>query len=691
MFKHAVPVFAEGKDKMLNQGIILRAFTPSLKGACLKITAFSFFRLTVNKSFVFFGPARSAKGYSRVECIDLSRYHTDGNNEIVIEVVGYYCSSLATVCRPSFVCVEMEIDGNVILYTGRDFEGFMHANKLTQVERYSYQRHFGEVWDFTKNTFSDQAKINLVPSEDSPCYLNSVPHPCFAPVFANGSVYRGLIADGDEPERKNRYTKPALDKEWGVFDEREIPYKPYRWFISKRLLRTGGEGKFPVKLSAGEYAVFDLKKIYAGFLTMKLNALKDSDVVLAYSELSADGSFTFTELDCQNVIEFIFAENDSRRVMSFEPYTCRQIAVAIKSGEVEIESVGLRKFEFDTANVIKHHFSSNALKRVYDAALRSFAHNAVDIYTDCPSRERAGWLCDSFFTARAEYFFTGKTSIEDAFLENYILYKNSGQIPDGMIPKCYPSDKETNYIPQWALWYMLEVCEYLTQRNKKCDKELFSDSLYKLIHYFEQYENENGLLERLPAWNFVEWSKANEWTLDVNYPTNFLYAQALAQVGCLYGDKKLSDKASTLKKVVRELSFNGEVFIDNAKRDENGILRNTKNFSECAQYYAILFGGVDINDNKYKKLKRYVDHDFEGLVEGDTFCRVNVLPGVYLKMWAFIELGYKEKLKRLLVDFFGGMIEFTDTLWEYDPSQRTGSYDHGFTSYAAIAAYHCDK
>ena len=60
-------------------------------------------------------------------------------------------------------------------------------------------------------------------------------------------------------------------------------------------------------------------------------------------------------------------------------------------------------------------------------------------------------------------------------------------------------------------------------------------------------------------------------------------------------------------------------------------------------------------------------------------------------MWAFIELGYKEKLKRLLVDFFGGMIEFTDTLWEYDPSQRTGSYDHGFTSYAAIAAYHCDK
>ena len=26
---------------------------------------------------------------------------------------------------------------------------------------------------------------------------------------------------------------------------------------------------------------------------------------------------------------------------------------------------------------------------------------------DCPSRERAGWLCDSYFTAKTEYVLTG--------------------------------------------------------------------------------------------------------------------------------------------------------------------------------------------------------------------------------------------------------------------------------------------
>lgn len=36
------------------------------------------------------------------------------------------------------------------------------------------------------------------------------------------------------------------------------------------------------------------------------------------------------------------------------------------------------------------------LDLIFRAARESFLQNAVDLYTDCPSRERAGWLCDSF-------------------------------------------------------------------------------------------------------------------------------------------------------------------------------------------------------------------------------------------------------------------------------------------------------
>ena len=50
----------------------------------------------------------------------------------------------------------------------------------------------------------------------------------------------------------------------------------------------------------------------------------------------------------------------------------------------------------------------------------------------------------------------------------------------------------------------------------------------------ERYENGEGLLQNLPSWNFVEWSKANTWVQDVNYPTNFPLATKQQWI-CLLG------------------------------------------------------------------------------------------------------------------------------------------------------------
>ena len=81
------------------------------------------------------------------------------------------------------------------------------------------------------------------------------------------------------------------------------------------------------------------------------------------------------------------------------------------------------------SGAIERKFRNPEHAEIYRAALRTFSHNAVDLFTDCPSRERAEWLCDTFFTGRAKHFFFGDSVIEDAFLENYVLYKNEGEFP----------------------------------------------------------------------------------------------------------------------------------------------------------------------------------------------------------------------------------------------------------------------
>ena len=699
MFKKAIPVFAKGMENEMNLGIALRATVPSLSDTTLKITAFTFFRLTVNGEFVFFGPARAAVGHARVETIELGKYNREGNNELIIEAVGYRCASLATVNRSSFVCAELTRGDDVLLATGIDFCGYLWTNKVQKVERFSVQRHFEEVYDFTVgDIFTNENRVELSPVSDVPSYLSSAPHPCFDRINTHEYASRGTFVDsGKDIERLNRYSWTAercerLKDEWGFFDVSEIKHFPYRNMMRQIMTRTEGSGALPITLKAGEYALLDIGKIYAGFLRIEIKAAERSNAYLAYSELCTPDKFEFSNLNCQNVIEYNFPKGFESEVTSFEPYTCRYAVLMVNEGEITLNSFGVTKYEFDRRAMIKREFNDKELEAIYRAGERSFAHNAVDIYMDCPSRERAGWLCDSLFTSRAEYYLTGNTAIEDIFLENYRLFKPQADMPKGMLPECYPGDIEDTFIPQWAMWYMLEVYEYLTERNKKVDKELFRNSLYGLVDFFAKYENADGLLENLPSWNFVEWSKANEWVQDVNYPTNFLYAEAIDRVGKLFSDTALCDKANKIRKTNIEKSFNGKIFIDNAVKDENGVLKNTENFSECGQYYAILFGGIDINDEKYAYIKKQV---FEGFAEmkenSETFTYVDILPGFYLKMWTLMKLGYKEHLTRMIKDFFGEMIDLTGTLWEYNPIRRKGSYDHGFASYAVVAAHYCDK
>ena len=687
MFKKAIPIFAKGEEKSLNYPLTLCATTDSLEGAKLYISAFSFYRLYVNGSFVCSGPARTAKGYARVDEIELDKYNIDGENSIEIQSVGYNCGSLSTARQSSFIVCELRRDDEVILYTGRDFEGYCDFRHVRETERYSAQRHFSEIRRVYEGDFRVRSqRVELCAAANTPKYLERhVPMPTFESVMAEGFASKGSFAfDATLPCRPTR-SSFYISEEWGRFEEDEIPSKPFRWVQQQRCKKEFGEGAFPITLSAGEYVTVDMSRIECGFISLFGKALENSDVVVAFSELCDPDSFAFTDINCQNVIEYFIDGGTKIDEQSFEPNTCRIAMIMVKSGCVEIESFGIRTYEFDRGRFIKHEIKDRELARIYSAAEATFAHNAVDLYSDCPSRERAGWLCDSYFTGRAEYFLTGKSVIEDSFLENYRLYESDGTFPEGILPMCYPSDAHdgNKFIPQWDMWYVLEVKEYLTERNKSIDKELFRKSVCGIVEFLEKHENDDGLLQNLPSWNFVEWSNANDWVQDVNYPTNFLYAEVLRAAGELYGRSDWREKAERVAMRARELSFDGEVFIDNATLTD-GVLVNTRNSSEAGQYYAILFGAFDINSPKYAKLKAHIFDNFKNFnTEGRGFVPVNAFIGFYLKMCALMKMGERELLEKVVKDFFGGMVESTGTLWEY--AQRKGSHDHGFASFAAIA------
>ena len=691
MFKKAIPIFAHGKEWNKNTHIVLRGLLPSLKKAVIRIAAASFYRLTVNGSFVSFGPARTAKGYARVDEIPLDNFHNDVENEVVIEAVGYACRSLSLPYEPSFVCAEIEADNHIVLATGTNFECFISAKYLQKTERYSVQRQFSEICDERpKNIFDEKYRVQI--SEiPSPVFLpRRVPMPSYREAELRKTTVKGTFTyDASLPCKNNRYSFHP-DERWGMYKEEEIPLKPFRWVQKQAPTPTSFDSELPISLASGEYAIFDLSKIEVGFIKSSFSCYEESDIVIAFSELCEKDKFEFTDINCQNVLEYLLPEGNTQ-TMSFEPYSLRFAAIFVKKGTLTVNSFGLLTYERDMQNAKKIEFEDPMLQGVYDAAVATFAHNALDIFSDCPSRERAGWLCDSYFTAKAEYFFFGKCEVEEAFLENYRLYSYDGELPHGVLPMCYPSCVENNgkFIPQWNMWYILEVYEFLTERSPETDKDIFRPSVMGILDFLEYYENELGLPEDLPSWNFVEWSTANEWVRNVNFPTCFLYAEALTAAYKLYGEKKLIEKAERIRKNALALSFDGEVFCDNAVRSSDKLER-TKNSSEACQYYALLFGGIDIDSPEYKLLKKHILDGFCTFAQdtqGREFVPVNAFIGRYLRIMALQKMSEKAILLENIALFFGGMVSSTGTLWEY--KQKKGSYDHGFASYAAVALAEC--
>ena len=137
MFVKALPITIPEIAEKMNTFATFHVNLPKKGASTLKITGFSFYQIFINEKFVAFGPARTAKGYARVDEIPLDL--SCDNNELVISLAGYYCKGLSTVLQPMFLQAEVECEGEILAYTGKDFSAFTPLCKRQKTQRYSFQ------------------------------------------------------------------------------------------------------------------------------------------------------------------------------------------------------------------------------------------------------------------------------------------------------------------------------------------------------------------------------------------------------------------------------------------------------------------------------------------------------------------------------------------------------------------------
>ena len=702
-FDSALPIWPAGRETEKNLFVGFRAVfdCTEQQDPILRVAASSLYRVYLNGRFIGHGPARGPHSYYRVDEWNLGNSLRE-KNILAIEVAGYNVNSFYLLDEPAFLQAEIASDGKILASTageGANFGATILKHRLQKVQRYSFQRPFIEYYRMNEGDdqwcyepLTESAKVTCSTLPHRNLLIRRVAYPHFPKrqptlVVSQGTLQRDVPAARLWKDRSLVNIGPKL-KGYPESDLQVVPS------IELQKIKSASREKIDkpyrpdkaIELSENAFSIVDLGTNLTGFIGASIRCSKPTKLYITFDEILSNDDVDFKRLGCVNSVCYEL-DPGTYQLESFEPYTMRYLKLNVLQGTCKIEGLYLREYANSETEGARFSCSDPRLNRIFEAARQTFKQNATDIFMDCPSRERAGWLCDSFFTSRVAFDLCGNTTIEKNFFENYLLPASFAYLPEGMLPMCYPADHYDGvFIPNWALWFVVQLEEYQARSG---DRELVAalrPRLQDLYKYFQKFTNEDGLLEKLESWVFVEWSKANSFVQDVSYPTNMLYAAALAAGGRMYNEPDLIDQAEHIRKIIRRQSFDGEFFVDNAVR-KDGRLQVTQNRTEVCQYFAFFF---DIaTPQTHGELWDTLLHKFgPERQQTKAFPEIhpaNAFVGNYLRSELLSRYGHQAQIKKEIVDFFLYMAEQTGTLWENVGA--SASCNHGFASHVAHSLY----
>lgn len=703
-FIAAEAVWPAGRARERNLFVGFRAAfrAPEGRRVLLRLAASTVYRAFLNGRFCAYGPARGPHGHFRVDAWDLTARVEPGENVIAIEVAGYNVNSYALLDEPAFLQAEVVSEGRVLASTGGGgaaFEAAILPYRVRRVQRYSFQRPFSEVYRLrpgydawrrgAPEGFARTACEVVGPKRLLP---RRVPYPRFYLRPPSVCVARGTVRRGVRPKRpwKDR-SLTAIGPKLRGFPEAELEVIPSIELqtvarATREVLDRPFAAGTRIALGSNAYRILDLGTNLTGFIGARVACKEPTRLFFLFDEILSDGDVDFKRLSCVNIVAWELGPG-SYRIESFEPYTLRYLKLLVLDGACEVDRIGLR--EYANPDVWEAHFASSdpRLDRLFAAGRETFRQNAVDIFMDCPSRERAGWLCDSFFTARAAFDLSGDARIERNFFENFLLPPRFAHLPEGMLPMCYPADHDDGvFIPNWALWFVLQLEEYLARSGDRATVKALEPKVKRLFEYFEPFRNGDGLLEKLEGWVFVEWSAANRFVQDVNYPTNMLYAAALAAAGRMYDRPALVAEAERIRETIRRQAFDGTFFVDHAVRS-GGKLDVLRDRSEVCQDFAFFFDVA--TPRSHPALWRTLCESFgPRRRETKAFPEVhaaNAFVGNMLRLEILSRHGRARQILDESIAYLLYMADRTGTLWENVGA--SASCNHGFASHIVHTLY----
>lgn len=582
------------------------------------IAARNYYRLYINGDMIASGPARTAEHYCRVDEITIT---VSGNIDIAIEVASFstpehYCND-CTMEPGMFIAEIKDSKENILAYTG---DGSWKYSELLSrdsvVETMSHSREIIEVYHLDSTSFNWRlglGEMNMpVISDEKIHYLERrSPQATYQPISFQKlfDVCDIIPTNGNETDSNIELAR-IINPKWYAYlpkekcflkslvNEKDIPFTG-----TYCKYRTNHASPWTVEFHPGKSPsafVWEIDQSEVGFIDFTVSVEKEATIDIINSDyLETNGS-----VKSNSYATRYHLQPGTYHLTTFEPKLTKYIKMIFRTeGQVTFTSPTLLDYTYPATEECYFQCSDGDLNRIYDAAKRTMRLNTLDIFMDCPQRERGGWLCDSYFSGMGAWQLFGDLSVEKDFIENFML-TDPNQMWNAFFPEVYPGSKTDPSNPgirSWSFWLIAELADYYERSG---DLEFIEKCRERVSHFMEgmlSLRGESGLLENMVCL-FVDWSISNKsFCLEpISVPCNCLAVYILEKMAVLYHRPDWKHAADEMRKIIEDMDTSVGIFGgsgDNAQLKDGKLERG-----DCPTESGIaleLWSGFHKNDKKY--------------------------------------------------------------------------------------------
>jgi alpha-L-rhamnosidase len=572
----------------------------------IRVSADNRFILFVNGARVGDGPARGDLDHWRYETFDISPKLRTGANVLAATVWNY--GALAPTAQMS------------------DQTGFLVQGE-TSAER---PANTDTSWEAKAETGEAFLAIN---SADLPNYYAASPGEILDGARYDwdwqtaGSGWKAAITVGTgEPGRYPKATPVGTGSgvnRWLLVPD-SLPPMEYSETTVGRIARVEGMQAMetlPVTVPAHTRIalLFDRGAMTTAYPELVISRGKGASVKITYAEALVDASGkkgNRNEIAGRHMLgltDTVISGGGSNRAWSplwWRSWRYLQLEIRTDDEAISIDSLNARFSGYPFIERAAFGASDPSLSRIWEVGTRTARMNAHETYMDCAYWEQLQYIGDTRIQALISYVEFGDDRLARQALEAY----DNSRIAEGLSQSRYPSALN-QVIPTFSLLWIGMLHDFWMYRPDNGALAAWVPHTRSVIDWYAGHQRADGLLGRMPWWNFGDWTKDfifGEPPQDANGGSALLSLYYMAALRDAADLEEYLGNASIAGADRRRAEEIGKAVHDLCWDSARGLLADTPahaHFSEQTNTLGVLLDVVPRGDSSQETVMRAVlDH-----------------------------------------------------------------------------------